>query len=488
MISLIVAFTTKGFVIGKNGSLPWDLPEDLDYFSKKTINNIVVMGRKTYESLPDKHKPLKDRLNIVITSTPTSTYNESLVYLTIDEFDKLLEYISSNNIDNALEILSNTLCSIPKLVQFMTKDVFIIGGECLFKKYVGVANKIFATLIDLYVEDGDTYFPISNFGQYKIESYMPQQVSKNNINYQFVTYTKDTKVHDEYQYLNMLNYILHFGQERPDRTHVGTKSIFAPNPLRFDVSKTIPMYTTKFVGFKSVVKELLWFMRGQTDSKILEKEGVNIWRDNTTREFLDKRCLSNYREGDCGELYGVNFRAFGAEYKGCDHNHIGEGVDQLQNFIDGIKIDPFSRRHLITTFNPSTVHKAVLYPCHGLVIQGYPEDINGKMHLSLHVYIRSQDCVLGNPYNVTSYAVFIHILAKLVDMIPKELVISFGDAHIYQNHYDQVKLQLQRKPLPFPIIEISDSIKNKKIEHITVDDIKLYCYLSHPSIKAQMAV
>jgi thymidylate synthase len=234
-----------------------------------------------------------------------------------------------------------------------------------------------------------------------------------------------------------------------------------------------------------IILELLWFLKGQTDSKILEKEGINIWKLNTTREFLDNRGLTHLREGDLGELYGISFRAFNAVYKGCDHNHIGEGVDQIQNLISGLKNDPFSRRHLMTTFNPASVSRSCLWPCHGIAIMFYVDEIDDIKYLSCHVVNRSQDTVLGVPTNFASYAILTHIIAKYVDMKPKNLIVSMGDAHIYQNHYEQVKVQLSRKPLPFPVLKIKDI---KPIEELDITDFELIGYLYHPRISAPMAV
>ena len=289
-----------------------------------------------------------------------------------------------------------------------------------------------------------------------------------NCYYRFIDYVKNKKPSDEYNYLNLLKNIMGNGIERPDRTGVGTKSIFSPNPLRFDISESIPIVTTKFLSFKMVLLELLWFLKGQTDSKILEKEGINIWKLNTTRKFLDNRGLSHLREGDLGELYGISFRAFNAVYKGCDHNHIGEGVDQIQNLIQNLKDDPFSRRHLMTTFNPASVSRSCLWPCHGVAIMFYVDEIDQEKYLSCHVVNRSQDTVLGVP--------------------TKNLIVSMGDAHIYQNHYEQVKLQLSRKPMPFASLKISDDIVNKPIEQLDVKDFELIGYLYHPRIAAPMAV
>jgi hypothetical protein len=241
------------------------------------------------------------------------------------------------------------------------KNIYIIGGENLYKKYLGVADKIHATIIYKKFET-DRHFPYENFDKYEIEHYSELYYSNTEqCNYRHITYKLSDKiyyVHNEYVYLdNMLN-ILSKGNSRKDRTGTGTISIFG-NQLRFDISNNLPLITTKFVGYKSIIKELLFFINGKTDTKLLEKEGVNIWKGNTSREFLDSRGL-NYQDGDMGPMYGYNWRHWNAEYKGCDQDYTGKGYDQLVNLIQNIKTDPYSRRHLLTTYNPETVDSSVL--------------------------------------------------------------------------------------------------------------------------------
>lgn len=310
------------------------------------------------------------------------------------------------------------------------------------------------------------------------------------ITYRLQKYEKYTK-HGEHVYLDTLRDIVQNGSTRPDRTGIGTHSVFA-RQMRFDISKHIPLMTTKFVPWKLVIKELLWFLKGHTDSKKLEEQGVNIWKGNTSREFLDKQGLYNYEQGDTGPMYGFNLRHFGAEYKGCDNDYTGQGYDQLQTLIHNLKTDPFSRRHMMTTFNPAITHQGVLAPCHGIVVQFYCDEMNdmyGKhVHLSCQMYQRSSDTFLGNPVNIASYAILTHMLAAMCDMIPKELILTTGDTHVYNNHIDQVDLQLQRQPFPFPILRISKGIKTKTIHQVCLDDFEVIGYLHHPAIKAPMAI
>jgi len=287
--------------------------------------------------------------------------------------------------------------------------------------------------------------------------------------------------HGEEGYINLLRKILEEGVERDDRTGVGTLSLFGEQ-LRFNLDGQFPLLTTKKVFTKAIIHELLFFIKGSTDSKILEKENVNIWKWNTTREFLDDRNLTDYEEGDLGPMYGFNWRHFNAEYEGCDKDYTGAGLDQLQNVINEIKNNPDSRRLLITTFNPSVIEKSCLMPCHGISVQFYVND----GYLSCMMNQRSCDTMLGLPFNITSYAMLTYMIAYICDLKPKELIISTGDTHIYTNHMNQVKEQITRKPFIFPQLKIKRNILN--IDDFKYEDFEIIEYKCHPGIKTQMAV
>lgn len=461
-INIIVAFTSKQFGIGLNNSLPWNIKNDLKHFQELTNNSVVIMGRKTWESIPNTKKPLANRVNIIITSKQEDIYNSDKVYFI--EFDQIEEYIK----------------------MFSDKKIFIIGGKLLYKEFVGRANRIYTTIIEKDFEC-DTFFPIENLGRYEIENYSDEMITDDGIKYRFIDYIKVNKRHQEYEYLDLIKEVLDKGNNVPDRTGTGTLSLFGKS-MSFDISNSIPFLTTKQLAYKSVLKELLWFISGSTDSKVLEKQGVNIWKLNTTREFLDNRGLYHYNVGDCGPMYGVSFRSYNTEYKGCNQNYKGTGLDQLKNLIENLKKDPHSRRHLMTTFNPSVESQGVLTVCHGISIQYYVTVDNNKKYLSCCVYNRSQDLLLGTPFNLASYGILLYIIAKLVNMYPKNLTMFSGDTHIYLNHLNQVRTQLQRNPLPFPKLEVSEKIKEKELDDISIDDFKVIGYLHYDKITAPMAI
>jgi thymidylate synthase len=456
-INIIVAFSTKNFGIGYENKIPWNIPNDLVYFSKITKNSIVIMGYNTWKSLP--MKPLKNRLNVIITSQKINIKEGIVVHP--DDLDDYLKSIST--------------------------EVFIIGGEMLYKKYVGIADYIYSTHI-LKEFICDRFFPIDNFHQYEISEYSESFDSEDEkCNYRFVKYQKTNKLHGENVYLDHMRNILENGDVRDDRTGTGTKSIFG-GQLRFDISKSIPILTTKFVPFQLTIKELLFFLRGETDSKILERQGVNIWAKNTNREFLDKRGLVNYREGDMGSLYGFVLTSIGAEYKGCHVDYTGQGINQLEKLVKGLKEDPFSRRHLTTTFCPLYVEQGVLYPCHSIISQFYVIEKNKQKYLSSHVYNRSADWFLGFPINILSHSILTYIIAKKCGYLPYELIISIGDGHIYNNLIEQSKIQLERHMLPFPKLILNDNIINKDFKDIELSDFEMIGYLSNPKITGDMAV
>ena len=287
--------------------------------------------------------------------------------------------------------------------------------------------------------------------------------------------------YNEKGYLSLLKKLIDEGTEREDRTGVGTLSLFGEQ-LKFNLENEFPLLTTKKVFTKAIIHELLFFIRGDTDSKILEKENVNIWKWNTTREFLDNTNLESYEVGDMGPMYGFNWRHFNAEYKGCNHDYTNQGLDQLQNLISEIKSNPNSRRLLMTTFNPSVLKDSCLMPCHGISVQFY--DDNG--YLSCLMNQRSADAFLGLPFNITSYALLTYIIADICNLKPKELILSLGDTHIYKTHIEQTKTQIERKPYEFPKLKINRKLSS--INDLNYDDFEIINYQCHSILKASMAI
>lgn len=299
----------------------------------------------------------------------------------------------------------------------------------------------------------------------------------------------------EINYINLIKDILENGEESDDRTGTGTIRLFA-RELRFDISNSFPLYTTRKLYLKGIIEELLWFLRGETDSKILEDKDVNIWKGNTSREFLDKRGLTEYPEGEAGANYSWQWRNFGGSLSAGPLFRQGErigtsiqkqknGVDQIKTVLESLKSDPFGRRHLIVAWNPLQLELTPLPPCH-YSIQFY---VSKLKELSCKVCIRSQDVALGNPFNVASYAAMTYIFCNYLGYTPKDLIISMGDTHIYKNHIKPLKEQIEREPFDPPKLLINKDLNTlKDIESLQYEDFVLQNYEHHPPIKMAMSV
>ncbi|KXN90892.1 Thymidylate synthase [Leucoagaricus sp. SymC.cos] len=301
-----------------------------------------------------------------------------------------------------------------------------------------------------------------------------------------------TQEHDELQYLLLIRRVLDSGDVRPDRTGTGTISIFAPPNLRFSLrDSTLPLLTTKRTFIRGIVEELLWFVKGQTDSKLLSDKGVKIWDGNGSKAFLEGRGLGHRREGDLGPVYGFQWRHFGAEYQDCDADYTGKGVDQLRECIRKIKENPTDRRIILSAWNPKDIPLMALPPCH-MMCQFYvhlppDSDPTRKPELSCLMYQRSADLGLGIPFNIASYALLTHMVAHVTGTIARELVIQLGDAHVYRDHVDALQVQLQREPRPFPKLRWArDDIND--IEDFQYSDFVVDGYNPHPSIAMKMSV
>jgi len=289
---------------------------------------------------------------------------------------------------------------------------------------------------------------------------------------------------EEQQYLDLIKDILSRGTWEEGRNGK-TKSIFGSS-MRFSLADgKIPILTTKKTAWKTCLKELLWFIRGDTDNKLLQEQGVHIWDGNTTREFLDSRGLNHYREGLIGPGYGFQWRHFGGDYNSSAagvKEGGNSGVDQLQQIIDALK-DPAqrtSRRLIMTAWNPCQLDEMALPPCH-IMCQFNVHDGN---KLSCSMYQRSCDFFLGIPFNIASYSLLTHLIAKHCGLEAYEFIHFMGNCHLYDNAIDAAELQIQREPYPFPTISIKQVRDN--INDYQVDDFILENYQSHEAIKVAM--
>jgi thymidylate synthase len=267
------------------------------------------------------------------------------------------------------------------------------------------------------------------------------------------------------QYQQLLQHILDNGVAKPDRTGTGTLSYFGYQ-MRFDLADGFPMVTTKKLHLKSIIYELLWFLKGETNIRYLKENGVSIWD-----EWADEN-------GELGPVYGKQWRS----WEGAG----GKTIDQVTDVIQQIKNNPDSRRMIVNAWNVADLPDMALMPCHTM-FQFYTAPGNdGKRRLSCQLYQRSADVFLGVPFNIASYALLTMMMAQVCDMEPGEFVHTFGDVHIYNNHMEQVKLQLSRTPYPLPVMKLNPAVKN--IFDFQFGDFTLENYQSHPAIKAPVAV
>ena len=466
-LNLIVAHS-KNNGIGYKNDLPWPMnKEDMKRFAditKRTTDNkkmnAVIMGMNTWNSLPNKFKPLPSRYNIILSKSANI---------------KLDKASSFSNLESAIYFANEN-----KEIESM----YIIGGESIYNEAIKKLN-----IDNLYITElekeytCDKFFP--TFDKYKYK--LTENIKKDDISLK--TYTNICNVNsNENQYLDLVRKIINTGDEYNGRNGK-VYSIFGDQHT-FDLEKGFPLLTTKKMFFKGIFEELIFFINGHTDSNILKNKGVNIWNGNTTREFLDSRKLHDYREGDMGPMYGWNWRHFGTNYENCDTNYENKGFDQLHNLIKNLIQDPTSRRHLLTTYDPSKVDEAVLAPCHGLTVQFNIS--NNKLNCKM--YQRSVDTALGYPYNIASYALFVHLICHVTGYIPGKLIMTLGDTHIYAEHLSELKTQLDRVTLTQPNliikkqIDLNESIENKikYLENLSYDDVELSNYYSYPVIKMSM--
>lgn len=509
-IVLIVAVDAK-YGISKNGVIPWKITEDYNFFHDVTTReytqgrkNVLIMGKNTWKSLPSNLRGLKNRITVIVSSTMTE---EEL------KQDNMLGeevYLVSNFTD---AITTNILTSLK--IWDNIGYVFICGGSQIYQEALDQLDIDYYYITEIDEDyECDNLFPydklIPRITDYRTDGNLIKnaeimdqkkftvmdQVKNKKVKCTFTKYrnlmTEPDNIMltnpEEQQYLNLLNEIITKGHYRPTRNS-NTWSLFGKT-MEFDLNKGFPLLTTKKVFFRGVFEELLFFLKGDTNAKHLSDNGVKIWEGNTSREFLDKNGLGHYEVGDMGGMYGYNFLHFGYPYAGMNTNYDQKGFNQIEYCLKLLKTDPYSRRILLTSFNPSTANTGVLYPCHSIVIQFY---VDGDNKLSASCYNRSQDFLLGNPFNLCSTSLLIHMFCEVINndpnyignkLLPGRLLMNMGDVHIYQDHYSESIRQILRDPHPFPQIKFNRKVTD--LIEFKFTDIELIDYTSYPNIPAKM--
>ena len=473
----LIAAVTKDWGIGFRNGLPWrKFPTDMKWFKECTMNQTVIMGRKTWESM--NSKPLPDRHNIVLSMSP---FNGSA---------SLPPNVTwTNSLDEALK-------------QVTTPKTYVIGGSKIYEHALEhpACESVLLTHVD-HKLPVDTYFP-----RLSQDNWITKEVHKTGrkgkltefdveepveVPYQMIEYVRadpfthpSTTYLGEGGYLKALDDIIKYGEERLDRTGVGTKALFGLQ-FRYNIQRGYPLLTTKKMFTKGIIGELLWFLRGQTDVEILREQGIHIWDGNSTREFLDSRGLNHYEEWNIGPSYGFQFRHSGAVYNNAKTDYFDQPnrFDQVLYVIEQLKTNPHGRRAIINLWNPKDLNGMALPPCLFL----YQFWVSEGKYLHCSLYQRSGDMGLGVPFNIASASLLMNILGKLTDLIPRELVHHIGDAHIYTDHIEPLQRQIERTPMPFPILNVKDRGQTK-VEDFEVDDFTIEGYNPYPGIKMKMAV
>ena len=546
MVNIIVAvanyYAEKGYAIGKNGGIPWSCPQDMKWFKDTTIGHAVIMGRKTFDSLK---KPLKDRINIVITSKDIVTNSEEKIY-------------AVKSVEEAISLAKSLTMN----------DIFIIGGASIYKYALehDLVDKIYIDYLSEIVEDADAFFPLFQ------NNYSWEEVGETVEILKGKAYAKEyVKLRGENnnvdnQYLDLVNEIIEHGEVK--KTRAGkTRSLFGKQ-LRFNLKEGLPMLTTKKMFTKGVLHELLWFIKGDTNIKYLVDNGVHIWDDDAYRYFLELSKIGLFeKRTDLPKLqrgyYEVSFNLTKEEFlekvksqdvtlyydngNGWIEYSFGDldkvygyqwtnwnGHNQIEEVIETLKKNPNDRRMIISAWNVGDIPDMALPPCH-YCCQFYTKKMTeverwnyfethmlkedneeGRYNLyvsrgenylkgSLVAYLdrmnvpsrklscmwhqRSCDSLLGIPFNIMSYAVFTHMIAQCVNMDVDELIFDGGDVHVYENQIETY-LSTQKLNHPklysLPTLVLNKDIKN--IEEFTYDDIKIVGYESYPKISYPRSV
>ena len=444
MAHVIVAMDAKGG-IGYQNRLPWVCKEELALFNRKTRGKTVVVGRKTAEALPE----LRARKVVCVTRSTA-----------LDTSGWKNEVTLTHRLDESVDLV----------------DAMIAGGAQIYKEALtrpGLVSHVHMSVVK-GEHECDTFFRME-----WLDDFVVVEQSEHD---DFTHYTLTRTGHGEHQYLKLLWRVVADGERRTGRNGE-VLSIFKGD-MTFDLRNGFPLLTTKKMFLRGVLEELLFFLRGDTDTSSLSEKKVRIWEGNTSNAFIASMGLP-YAKGVMGPMYGYQWRFFNAPYVVDDEGRPSPprgGIDQLAEVVDLIKSEPHSRRILMTSYNPEQAKLGVLFPCHSITTQFYVQD----GYVDMLCYNRSQDAFLGVPFNIASSSLLLMVVGQLTGKVPRFLYMTLGDTHIYSTHMAQVGLQLARTPYSFPSLALPAIASIADIRGLTVDDFVLSDYRYHPSIAAEM--
>ncbi len=479
--------------LGKANEIPWNIPLERTYFADVTKRrpyanhkNVMIVGRNTWRSLPPYCRGFVGRITVVVSTTMSEEILKS-------------EQCNAEEDVHVAHSLDDVAAVLHLLRENGTQigDIFVCGGARLYKEAIDrqLVRDVYLNELYMSEHDCDVFFPREALQNY-LQRYQSMYVNHAHI-LDLVEhvptpllvsqhlYQPAFRNKEEARYLSILAKLLFHGEKRVTRS--GTTYSCFDEQLRFDLSRGyFPLYTTKRVAFRAIVEELLFFLAGTTDTKMLEAANVNIWRDNTSSAFLTSHGLP-YAEGDMGPMYGFVLRHAGAgtTYAGAHADYTGVGFDQIAYCLHLLKHDPTSRRILMTTYEPASADRGVLYPCHGIAIQFF---VSAHSELSCKVTIRSNDWCCGNPFNVASYALLVHCFVYAVNhdptyagtpLTPGHLTLDIGDVHLYANHAENALRQILRVPYRFPTLHIKPRTTDAIGVFPSADDFVLENYMCH---------
>lgn len=503
LLKLIVATEANTGRIGlSSGALPWGhIRTDMKHFAEKTRGNTLnknsmnacVMGSKTWCSLPGSGI-LKSRWNWVIGGSQDEKVCDKR------GGEKLSLIRSWSNWNDWVQSYHRGFCDV--------NEIWITGGASIYRQAWETLgdeiSEVYWTRIWGPVApkgNGDVYWTppmnmnwmvsernIHEDGMHRLEISRYRNLASEKRVYGGLIPTKD-RSHPEYQYLDLVRKVLDTDVLYENRTGIRTKRVWGAM-TRWNLARDgFPLLTTKRVFWRAVVEEALWFLRGQTHAHVLTEKGIHIWDENGTTKFLQGRGL-DYPEGVLGPVYGWQWRGFGGMYSTglAKHGPMGRGIDQIQWVLNEMRKDPTTRRAIVSAWNPQQLHMMSLPPCHIMFhLQGEPMKTGG-WRLNLLFYQRSADLGLGVPFNIASYALLMHIFARELGWEVGELVHMMGDAHVYENHEDALRVQLEREPRTFPKLVIDVTKEGSGIDSYRWEDFQLEGYHPHKVVKMEMAV
>jgi len=426
----------------------WCCPEEIEIFKHKTVGGCLIVDQRTAKCLPE----LEDCGLIIISPDPDMSSLEDAIKVAFDEAEEFV-------------------CRGP---------TFVIGGAEIYEHVFSSRYREWIETVHLvvmkrtyecreWVEFNPRGMVITHSGEHT----------------DFVYYEIEYRDADfgEWQYMDVLRRVLNNGQMREGRNG-NTLSTFVEH-MKFDLRDGFPLMTTKRTFFRGIVEEFLMFFRGETDTSALSEKKVRIWEGNTSREFLDSTGHPDRAVGQMGPMYGYQWRFFGAEYDESSGQPVHAGVDQITNVVRLIRTDPHSRRILLTTYNPAQAEEGVLYPCHSVAVQFY---VDGEF-LDMFCMNRSNDILLGTPFNIASSALLLTVVAAVTGKTARRLSITMGDTHIYEAHLKVVRQQLRRIPFTPPRLAIHRELREiTDVERLVYDDFEIVDYQHHAPLTASMVV